>query len=299
MVVTAEPRVSVLVPVYNAAATIAEAVTSALAQTVAELEVIVVDDGSTEPVAAPLSEIHDERVRIVRRADNAGVSAARNSALALARAPLIAQLDADDSWQADHLEHLLPAFDDPAIGLAYANVKIVGFPASDRWIAARAPDDRLPEWICDRADQPVNDLRLLYRANPIPAPAVVMRTDAVRAVGGYPEWLKVGEEYLLYIRLRRAGWRFAYVDRRSATYRWPEPGRGVTFDVKRNARQQAKLFAMLAITSPPNAAIFTRLGRELLELVKVYVPALAVFGRHLRAYMSRARRAGARPARPS
>ena len=62
------------------------------------------------------------------------------------------------------------------------------------------------------ADQPVNDLARLYAGNPAPSPTVVMRTDAVRGVGGYPTWLSVGEDYLLYIRLRRAGWRLAYVD---------------------------------------------------------------------------------------
>jgi glycosyltransferase involved in cell wall biosynthesis len=286
----AAPRVSVLIPAYNAAATIAEAVMSALAQTVTELEVIVADDGSTDPVAAALDDISDERLRIVRRSHNGGVSAARNSALALARAPFIAQLDADDYWQTDHLEHLLPAFDDPAIGLAYANTEIVGFPASDRWIAPRTPDDGLPEWISDRANHPVNDLRLLYHANPIPAPAVVMRTDAVRAVGRYPEWLSVGEEYLVYIRLRRAGWRFAYVDRRSTTYRWPEPGRGATFNARHNSRQQMKLFAVLALSSPPDAAILARLGGELINLAKVHVPATVVLWRRVRIVVRRVRR---------
>ncbi len=283
------PRVSVLMPAYNAASTIAEAVASALAQTVEEIEVIVADDASTEPVAAALAEIADDRLQIVRRARNGGVSAARNSALAVARAPLIAQLDADDYWRPDHLEQLLPAFADPQVGLAYANVEIVGFPASDRWIAHRTPDDGLPDWISDRAIHPVNDLRLLYRANPIPSPAVVMRSDAVRAVGGYPEWLRVGEEYLVYIRLRRAGWRFAYVDRRSAVYRWAEPGRGVTFDARRNSREEAKLFAVLALSSPPNAAILARLGVEVLDLVRTHVPASAALARRLRAAARTAR----------
>jgi glycosyltransferase involved in cell wall biosynthesis len=279
---TNEPRVSVLMPAYKASATIAQAVSSALAQSVREIEVIVADDGSPEPIAAALAGIADERLRIVRRPQNGGVSAARNSALELARAPLVAQLDADDHWRADHLEHLLPAFDDPAVGLAYANVEIVGFPASDRWIAERTPDDGLPAWISDRSIHPVNDLGVLYRANPIPAPAVVMRTDAVRAVGGYPEWLRVGEEYLLYLRLRQAGWRFAYVDRRSAVYRWPEPGRGATFNARRNSREETKLFVALALSSPPNAAIFKRLGMELVDLLETHVPASVPLARRLR-----------------
>jgi glycosyltransferase involved in cell wall biosynthesis len=266
------PRVSVLMPAYNADATIVEAVTSVLAQTMSEVELIVADDGSTQPISEVLGEVADERLRIVRRQRNGGVSAARNSALAVAQAPVVAQLDADDYWRPDHLEHLLPAFDDPAVGLAYANTEIVGCLEADCRISSRTPDDGLPEWVGDSALQPVNDLDLLYRENPMVASAVAMRTDAVRRVRGYPEWLRVGEEYLVYIRLMRDGWRFAYVDRRSATYRWPEPGRGVTFDARRNAREVTKLFAILALTSAPNSAMYSRLAQEAMGLVKAYIP---------------------------
>ncbi len=270
-------------PAYNADATIAAAVASALAQSLGDVEVIVADDASSSPAAAALTEFSDDaRLRIVRRPRNGGVSAARNSALAVARAPLVAQLDADDLWRPDHLEHLVPCFADPAVGLAYANVDIVGFAGSDRWIAERTPDDGLPSWISDRSDHPVNDLRRLYRGNPIPAPAVVMRTVALRDVGGYPQWLGVGEEYYVYIRLRRANWRFAYVDRRSATYHWPEPGRGATFNARRNAREEAKLFAVLSLTSRPERAILARLAGEMTDVVKTHVPVTRAIGRRTR-----------------
>jgi glycosyltransferase involved in cell wall biosynthesis len=267
-----EPRVSVLMPAYNAEQTIVEAVGSVLGQTVSDLELIVADDGSAQPTQELLREIDDRRLRIHRRPRNGGVSAARNSALQLARSPLVAQLDADDYWHPDHLEHLLPAFEDPSVGLAYANAELIGCPYADLRIAARTPGDGLPDWVGDRARQPVNDLRLLYRANPMVASAVAMRTDAVRGVKGYPEWLRVGEEYLVYIRLRRAGWRFAYVDRCTVGFRWPEPGRGVTFDRRRNAREVSKLFAMLALTSAPSMAIYSRLAREALGMAKAYAP---------------------------
>ena len=293
------PRVSVLMPAYNASATVAEAVASALAQTVAELEVIVADDGSAEPIAPALEGIADERLRVVRRPRNGGVSAARNTALALARAPLVAQLDADDLWREDHLEYLLGAFEDPLIGLAYANVEIVGYAGSDRWIAARAPGDGLARWIGDSAEHPVNDLRRLYRANPIPAPGVVMRTEAVRAVGGYPEWLRVGEEYTLYIRLRRAGWQFAYVDRRTATYRWPEPGRGATFNVRRSSRQEVKQFLVLALSSPPELALYNGLWLRLVHMLTTHVPATVSIAQRLRAIARALRPRGGKRRRES
>jgi glycosyltransferase involved in cell wall biosynthesis len=277
------PRVSVITPAYNADSTIVDAVSSALRQTIADLEVIIVDDGSIHPVGDTLSSLRDDRLRIIRMPRNRGVGAARNTALRAARAPLVAQLDADDLWRESHLEDLLPAFADPRVGLAYTNAEVIGHPHGlDRWIADRTPDDGLPAWISDTGAHPVNDLGALYQANPVPSPAVIVRTDAARAVGGYPEWVSVGEDYLLYIRIRRAGWLFAYVDTRSAVYRWPEPGRGATFNLRRNARQEAKLFAVLAFESPRDPAIRKRLLRELADVVATHVPAAAPLWRVVR-----------------
>jgi glycosyltransferase involved in cell wall biosynthesis len=276
------PRVTVVTPAYNASATVAEAVTSALAQTVENLEVIVVDDGSFQPLVDALDCIRDSRLRIIRMEVNRGVSTARNVALARARGPVLAQLDADDFWRSDHLEWLLPALDDPTIGLAYTNVEIVGTPLLDRAIAAREPGDGLPDWVSERSRHPVDDLERLYQVNPIPSPGVAMRTAAVRAVGGYPRWLTVGEEYYLYIKLRRAGWHFAYVDRMSAAYRWPEPGRGVSFDIRRAARENLKLFTLLALRTPADRAIRARLRGELGSVIATHVPGSVALARPIR-----------------
>ena len=264
------PRVSVVIPAYNAATTVGEAVRSALAQTMADLEVIVSDDGSDPPIADALRGIDDERLRVTRLPVNRGVGAARNAAVAEARGPLVAQLDADDLWYPDHLESMLPAFDDAEVGLAYGDADVRGHPdGRDRWIR---PGD----------DHPVNDLARLYAGNPAPSPTVVMRTDAVRGVGGYPTWLSVGEDYLLYIRLRRAGWRLAYVASPSAVYRWPEPGRGATFNRRRNARQGAKMFAWLWLGAPRDPAVRRRLVTELIGVLVTHVPGSLGAGRALR-----------------
>lgn len=95
---------SVVVPAYNAARTIAATVASALAQTVSDIEVIVVDDGSRDETAAIVARLadRDPRLRLIQQT-NAGVSAARNAGIAAARADVIAFLDADDLWPAQHL----------------------------------------------------------------------------------------------------------------------------------------------------------------------------------------------------
>ncbi|MGH2896804.1 MAG: glycosyltransferase family 2 protein [Solirubrobacteraceae bacterium] len=263
------PRVTVVIPAYNASATIPDAVHSALAQTMPDLEVIVVDDGSDRPATDALDAIHDARLRVIRLPVNGGVGAARNAAVAAARAPLVAQLDADDLWYPQHLEMMLPAFADERVGLVYGNAEVRGHP------------DGRQLWIAD-GDHPVNDLSRLYAGNPAPSPTVVMRTAAVRAVGGYPSWLSVGEDYFLYIRLRRTGWRLAYVDESSAVYRWPEPGRGATFNRRRNARQGAKMFGVLWLGSPRDAALRSRLIAELIGVLVTHVPPALDMGRALR-----------------
>jgi glycosyltransferase involved in cell wall biosynthesis len=99
-----EPLVSVIIPAYNAAPFIREAVESALAQTYETLEVIVVDDGSRDETAALVEALcaRDPRVRLLRQA-NAGVAAARNRAIAASRGSLIAPLDADDLWHPEKI----------------------------------------------------------------------------------------------------------------------------------------------------------------------------------------------------
>lgn len=276
------PRASVIMPAYEAHATVAESVASALAQTIGDIEVLVSDDGSREPIAQALADVRDPRLRVLRSARNRGVSAARNLALAQATAPFVAQLDADDLWLPEHLETMLPLFEDERVGLAYSNVRIEGFPGAEVWIAERNPGDGLPSWIGDRSAQPVNDLPTLYRANPAPAPGVVMRTVAAREAGGYPEWLRVGEEYYLYLRIRSHGWLLAYSDTPTAVYRWPEPGRGVTLNARRNAREEAKLFAVLAVQTCGDRAVLHRLRYELIDVVRTHLPRVEAVARSAR-----------------
>lgn len=115
--------VSVVVPAFNAANTIRETVSSALNQTHHNLEVIIVNDGSTdqtESVAARLVE-SDPRVRYVRK-DNGGVASARNRGIAEAKGEFVATLDADDLWYPTKLERQLERFEQsgPETALVYA-----------------------------------------------------------------------------------------------------------------------------------------------------------------------------------
>lgn len=112
---TPAPRVSVVMPAWNAAAYIEQAMRSALDQTFADLELIVVDDGSDDDTVARALAVDDPRVVVLRQPHRC-CSAARNAGLALARGQLIAQLDADDLWPAGRLAALVAVMDeDPSL----------------------------------------------------------------------------------------------------------------------------------------------------------------------------------------
>ena len=85
-----------MMPAWNSHATVRDSVESVLAQTVPELELIVVDNASSPPIREVLDDVRDPRLRLVRLRLNAGTAGGRNAALYRARAPLVSQLDADD-----------------------------------------------------------------------------------------------------------------------------------------------------------------------------------------------------------
>jgi glycosyltransferase involved in cell wall biosynthesis len=100
------PLVSVVIPAYNSARTVRPAIDSALAQTMNDLEVIVVDDGSTDGTAEVARAVDDRRVNVLVQ-ENAGAAAARNTAIAAASGRYVGLLDADDLWLPHKLERQL------------------------------------------------------------------------------------------------------------------------------------------------------------------------------------------------
>ena len=102
------PLVSVIIPTYNRAVLVERAIRSVLGQHWRDLELIVVDDGSTDGTAARLAGIDDVRMRVIPQ-DNGGVACARNRGLAEARADWIAFLNSDDHWHPEKLSRQMAA----------------------------------------------------------------------------------------------------------------------------------------------------------------------------------------------
>jgi glycosyltransferase involved in cell wall biosynthesis len=165
------PRVSIVIPVYNAAAFVREAVDSALAQTHPDTEVIVIDDGSTDETPAILAA-YGNRIR-VHRQRNTGVGGARNTATQLATGEWLAFLDADDVWAPRKIETQLDAVGDGA--WVYTNRFNFG---------ARGP---LPELQSDVTLMTDGDVfvPLLLRGNFITLSSAMMRTRLVIDLGGF------------------------------------------------------------------------------------------------------------------
>lgn len=115
-------RVSVVVPAFNAGRFLREALESALDQSLAPSEVVVVDDGSTDDTASVLEQFHGRIVRL--RQSNAGQASARNRGVGSATGNLLAFLDADDIWSREKLERQVALFEGrPEVGLVYCSMR--------------------------------------------------------------------------------------------------------------------------------------------------------------------------------
>ena len=181
------PTVSVIIPAYNAEPFITETVQSALDQTFKDLEVIVVDDGSSDQTVARL-EAFGDRVRIHRQA-NAGVARARNAGVAIAKGSWIAFLDADDLWLPLKLQRQMASAADAP--LLY----------TDRFnIGARK---ELP--LLQSEAQPMRDgdifMALLLEGNFITNSSVVLRRELFETLGGFAYGVSPAEDWDLWLRV--------------------------------------------------------------------------------------------------
>ena len=199
------PRVSVLLPCYNAAETLDEALKTLAAQTLPDFEVVAVDDGSTDDTGAILKKwvARDSRFRTFS-ISHAGVIAASNAGMAACRAPYIARMDADDRSHPERLEKQVYYLDThPEIALVSSLVK--AFPPEGVGEGFRIYVEWLNSLVSDAEIR-----REIFVESPLPNPSVTIRSEWIQRMGGYREngW---PEDYDLYLRMFIAGAHFAKI----------------------------------------------------------------------------------------
>lgn len=243
----AQPRVSVLMAVYNAERFVERAVASVLAQTLTDFELVAVDDGSTDESPAILRRLAAQDARIVlHHQANRGIGGAMNQALALARAPLVAILDSDDLMLPTRLSTQV-AWMDAHPEVAAAGSQFHTIDIEDRTTGL----DRHPI-------DPALATPLMFGYFCLHHPTVIARRSALVAAGGYEETHRRGSpDYGLFMKLVLAGHRLANLPQ--VLTAWRHTPTGATFG---HAREQtadalairAHGFSHLQMREPETAA---------------------------------------------
>ena len=191
--------VSVVIPVFNRAALISQTLSSVRAQTRVPLEVIVVDDASTDDTAQIAERAG---ARVIRLPENRGAAAARNAGIRAAVGDAIALLDSDDCWDPNHLETVAALLEKyPDAAGAGSAVRLVG-DKSGVW------KGRIPE------GPPAHVVREAFKDWLTPTSSTVVRREALLTIGGYDESERYSEDFDLWLRLAR---RFRWVASREIT----------------------------------------------------------------------------------
>jgi glycosyltransferase involved in cell wall biosynthesis len=197
------PAVSVLLPCYNAGAMLDEALESLVQQALTDIEIVCVEDGSTDDTALRLDRWaeRDNRIRVVRQ-PHAGVISASNHGMQYCTAPYIARMDADDRAHPERLLRQAAFLDQhPQVGLVSS--RVAGFPAGK----VRQGFALYLEWLNGLlSDEDIR--REIFIESPLPNPSVTFRREVILGAGGYQDY-GWAEDYDLYLRLYLAGERFA------------------------------------------------------------------------------------------
>lgn len=203
------PLVTVVIPAYNQAPRLPETLASVFAQTYDHLEIIVVDDASTDGTPEVM-ESYLERVRYLRQSDNRGPGATRNVGFRQASGEFIALLDGDDLWEPTKIEKQLQWFEDHP-GCDFLFTRIGYFRVGADGTRVNAPSSSpIPEDL---------SLLALTRGNFICTSSVMMRRSVLERVGLMEERLRRAQDYHWWLRIA-ATCRMCYLPERLVWYRF-------------------------------------------------------------------------------
>jgi glycosyltransferase involved in cell wall biosynthesis len=232
-----DPQVSVVLPVYNREQSVARAIRSVLAQTWTSLDLIVVDDGSTDGTRAVLDSFGSQ-ITVIEQA-HAGAYVARNRALREAGGALIAFMDSDDVWLPDRLAVQMPLMERPEVGLVFGDVVHVRPGCKRRRVTSFqvAPPRR------------GRVAAHFAWCNFVPTTAVLVRRRCLEEAGAFPEDIQLSCDYLMWFRIALRH-ELDFVDRVVAEYTLSADS--MSADLGRSIEARIQLFsAELAHTSDP------------------------------------------------
>jgi glycosyltransferase involved in cell wall biosynthesis len=249
------PLVSVIIPAYNAAELIEKTLNSVLDQTYYHIEVLVIDDGSTDDTAAVVRSVaqRDSRVILLHQC-NSGVAAARNLGIRQAKGEFIAPIDADDLWYPDNLQRQVTCFLSSSASLGVVYSWSIDIDASDRPIgefhAATIEGDVYSTLLCHN-----------FLGN---ASCTMIRKSCLAAVGGYNSEFRLQqaqgcEDWDLYLRLA-ARYEFRAAPEFLVGYRKIQ--HSMSRDYRAMARSQALMLQVAKQDNPAVPAFLYRLSRS-------------------------------------
>lgn len=228
------PRVSVVIPTYNSAAMVKEAIESALAQSYSDFEIVVIDDGSTDDTEGVVRQYGD-RVRYFKQ-ENQGVSAARNAGIKHSSGEYVAFLDSDDLWLPEKLAEQIPLFDDdPKLGLVYSD-----------WAVVSGNAMLQTSYLKDLPASSGYVFDELIQSGFILTSGVVLRRACVDDVGAFDKSLAIAQDYDLWLRI---------------SYRWKVQLVDKCLFTKRSC--DGSLSSNLAKTAMERIALFQKMLRDL------------------------------------
>lgn len=198
--------ITAIIPVYNGERYLAEAIESVSAQTYRPIEIVVVDDGSTDQSAEVAQRFNS--VRYCRQL-HGGIGSARNRGVALARGEAFAFLDADDLWEKDKLRLQMAAFDENAeIDIVFGHIRQFISPESDEYVkkGIYCPDKLMPGYMPS---------------------AVMIRRDAFKRVGPFETSMRMGEFVSWYLRATEMGLRMLMLEELVAWRRLHKTNTGI------------------------------------------------------------------------
>lgn len=202
--------ISVVIPLYNKERHIENTINTVLSQSYKEIEIIVIDDGSTDKSAEIVQKITDRRLRFIRK-KNEGVSITRNLGVSEASNELVAFLDADDEWKPDYLERIHSLYQKYPNAAIYAtNYSVVE--QDGKSYTLDYPEIDFEEGLIK------NYFYSAYTFTPLWTSAVCVRKSIFQQMGGFPTNIRNGEDLDLWCRIALKH-PIAYINKPLAVYR--------------------------------------------------------------------------------